>query len=84
MSKKTGRGPLVANWRETCEPYMCAYKLVTLHFKWFGFQSIVENYGHKVFFYLITIFTTFRCSNILVYFQNFIEKCFVGLMNGMA
>jgi len=27
---------------------MCAYKLVTVHFKWFGLQSIVENFAHKV------------------------------------
>jgi len=47
MSQKTGRGRLFGNWRETCEPVMCAYKLVSLHFKWFGLQSLVESFGHK-------------------------------------
>ncbi|VDM29258.1 unnamed protein product [Toxocara canis] len=45
-SKKTGRGPLKDNWRETVEPVMCAYKLVTVHFKWFGFQKMVESFAH--------------------------------------
>lgn len=47
-SMKTGRGPLVGNWRETMEPVMCAYKLVKVHFKWFGLTKIVENYAHRV------------------------------------
>ncbi|CAI4231492.1 unnamed protein product [Auanema sp. JU1783] len=45
-SLKTGRGPLTGNWKETCQPVMCAYKLVTVHFKWFGLQSMVESYTH--------------------------------------
>lgn len=47
-SEKTGRGPLTKNWRETAEPVMCAYKLVTIHFKWFGLQNMVEGYAHTV------------------------------------
>lgn len=44
-SVKTGRGPIVGNqWRKTCEPVMCAYKLVTAEFKWIGFQGRVEAY----------------------------------------
>ncbi|WKY01010.1 hypothetical protein Q1695_015198 [Nippostrongylus brasiliensis] len=46
VSEKTGRGPLVGDWRNTVEPVMCAYKLVSVHFKWFGFQKMVENYAH--------------------------------------
>ncbi|CAD6187757.1 unnamed protein product [Caenorhabditis auriculariae] len=46
ISSKTGRGPLKGNWRETAQPVMCAYKLVTVYFKWFGFQKIVEGYAH--------------------------------------
>lgn len=43
-STKTNRGPLNGkSWRETCEPVMCAYKLVTVEFKWMGFQGTVES-----------------------------------------
>ncbi|GMR44542.1 hypothetical protein PMAYCL1PPCAC_14737, partial [Pristionchus mayeri] len=67
QSKKTGRGPLVNDWRNGTEPkkrklgaepvegdwrtsqqpVMCAYKLVSVHFKWFGFQQMVESFSHK-------------------------------------
>lgn len=47
VSKKTGRGPLVNDWRNSTEPVMCAYKLVSVHFKWFGFQQMVESFSHK-------------------------------------
>lgn len=51
VSSQTGRGHLdVQKWRETCEPVMCAYKLVTVHFKWFGLQNLVEGFAHKVRF----------------------------------
>ncbi|KAL6726918.1 hypothetical protein Aduo_008846 [Ancylostoma duodenale] len=46
VSAKTGRGPLSGSWRETVEPVMCAYKLVSVHFKWFGLQKMVESYTH--------------------------------------
>ncbi|KAJ1933412.1 hypothetical protein EC988_009127, partial [Linderina pennispora] len=47
-SKKTGRGPLTAaDWRQTCEPVMTCYKLVTAEFKWFGLQTAVEAFIHK-------------------------------------
>ncbi|CAJ0580872.1 unnamed protein product, partial [Mesorhabditis spiculigera] len=45
-SAKTGRGPLAPGWRKSCEPVMCAYKLVTVHFKWFGFQTMIEKFTH--------------------------------------
>lgn len=44
-SSKTNRGPLIGkNWRDSCEPVMCAYKLVTVEFKWRGFQGRVESF----------------------------------------
>ncbi|XP_043910284.1 phosphatidylinositol transfer protein alpha isoform [Protopterus annectens] len=51
-SIKTGRGPLGPNWKkelanQTDCPYMCAYKLVTVIFKWWGIQNKVENFIHK-------------------------------------
>ncbi|KAE9421138.1 hypothetical protein Angca_008087 [Angiostrongylus cantonensis] len=46
VSSKTGRGPLSGNWIETVQPVMCAYKLVSVHFKWFGLQKMVESYTH--------------------------------------
>lgn len=29
-------------------PYMCAYKLVTVKFRWWGLQTKVENFIHRV------------------------------------
>ncbi|XP_006891153.1 PREDICTED: phosphatidylinositol transfer protein alpha isoform [Elephantulus edwardii] len=51
-SSKTGRGPLGPNWKQELVnqkdcPYMCAYKLVTVKFKWWGLQNKVENFIHK-------------------------------------
>ncbi|ELU07067.1 hypothetical protein CAPTEDRAFT_164238 [Capitella teleta] len=47
-SEKTGRGPLVgANWPKQTQPMMCAYKLVTVEFKWWGLQTKVEKYIQK-------------------------------------
>ncbi|KAM7139768.1 phosphatidylinositol transfer protein alpha isoform [Macrochelys suwanniensis] len=51
-SVKTGRGPLGSNWKkelgkQTDCPYMCAYKLVTVKFKWWGLQNKVENFIQK-------------------------------------
>ncbi|XP_075710297.1 phosphatidylinositol transfer protein alpha isoform [Rhinoderma darwinii] len=51
-SKKTGRGPLAPNWKQTLEqrrdvPHMCAYKLVTIKFKWWGLQNKVESFIQK-------------------------------------
>uniref|UniRef100_A0A8C9SAD7 Phosphatidylinositol transfer protein beta isoform n=1 Tax=Scleropages formosus TaxID=113540 RepID=A0A8C9SAD7_SCLFO len=52
QSVKTGRGPLGPNWKnellaKTDCPRMCAYKLVTVKFKWWGLQSKVENFIHR-------------------------------------
>uniref|UniRef100_A0A8C6PPV1 Phosphatidylinositol transfer protein beta isoform n=1 Tax=Nothobranchius furzeri TaxID=105023 RepID=A0A8C6PPV1_NOTFU len=51
-SVKTGRGPLGPNWKKelvnkTECPRMCAYKLVTVKFKWWGLQTKVENFIHE-------------------------------------
>merc|ERR1711962_1404901 len=43
--EKSNRGPLKdPRWREKCEPVMCAYKLVTVEFIWWGLQSVVESW----------------------------------------
>ncbi|XP_064209420.1 phosphatidylinositol transfer protein beta isoform-like [Anguilla rostrata] len=51
-SVKTGRGPLGPNWKSELEqntacPRMCAYKLVTVKFKWAGLTNRVERFIHK-------------------------------------
>ncbi|XP_040859870.1 phosphatidylinositol transfer protein beta isoform isoform X4 [Ochotona curzoniae] len=52
QSVKTKRGPLGPNWKKELAnkpdcPQMCAYKLVTIKFKWWGLQSKVENFIQK-------------------------------------
>ncbi|XP_077479407.1 phosphatidylinositol transfer protein beta isoform-like isoform X4 [Stigmatopora argus] len=49
-SAKTGRGPLGPEWKNELKtdcPYMCAYKLVSVKFRWWGFQTRVENFIHR-------------------------------------
>ncbi|CAH1801375.1 unnamed protein product [Owenia fusiformis] len=46
-SEKTGRGPLTKDWIKTVSPVMCAYKLVTVQFVWFGLQGRVESFIQK-------------------------------------
>ncbi|MEE6483125.1 hypothetical protein FKM82_013442 [Ascaphus truei] len=46
-SEKTGRGPLMENWRDISQPIMCSYKLVATKFEVYGFQSRVESFVHK-------------------------------------
>ncbi|XP_039613057.1 phosphatidylinositol transfer protein alpha isoform isoform X1 [Polypterus senegalus] len=51
-SVKTGRGPLGPDWKKelpqkTDCPHMCAYKLVTVKFKWWGIQNKVESFIQK-------------------------------------
>ncbi|XP_054268702.1 phosphatidylinositol transfer protein alpha isoform-like [Macrosteles quadrilineatus] len=41
-SAKTNRGPLQGDWVDTVTPVMTCYKLVTVHFRWFGLQNKVE------------------------------------------
>ncbi|XP_051017700.1 phosphatidylinositol transfer protein beta isoform [Acomys russatus] len=52
QSVKTKRGPLGPNWKKELADSpdcakMCAYKLVTIKFKWWGLQSKVENFIQK-------------------------------------
>ncbi|XP_064425591.1 phosphatidylinositol transfer protein beta isoform [Latimeria chalumnae] len=51
-SVKTGRGPLGPNWKTELAnkedvPRMCAYKLVTVKFQWWGLQTRVEKFIQK-------------------------------------
>uniref|UniRef100_A0A8C5HX09 Phosphatidylinositol transfer protein beta isoform n=1 Tax=Gouania willdenowi TaxID=441366 RepID=A0A8C5HX09_GOUWI len=51
-SVKTGRGPLGPTWKtelltNTDCPRMCAYKLVTVKFKWWGLQTKMESFIHE-------------------------------------
>uniref|UniRef100_A0A672GVU5 Phosphatidylinositol transfer protein beta isoform n=1 Tax=Salarias fasciatus TaxID=181472 RepID=A0A672GVU5_SALFA len=51
-SVKTGRGPLSPIWKQELVsnadcPKMCAYKLVTVKFKWWGLQTRVESFIHE-------------------------------------
>jgi len=41
-SVKTGRGPLVGDWKANAPVLMTCYKFVTSEFKWWGLQGIVE------------------------------------------
>ncbi|XP_058473367.1 phosphatidylinositol transfer protein beta isoform isoform X1 [Solea solea] len=44
------RGPLSPEWKKELNadwPYMCAYKLVTVKFKWWGLQNKVEHFIHE-------------------------------------
>jgi len=43
-SEKAGRGPLAKDWSKTTTPIMCAYKLVTCEFRWFGLQGKIEDF----------------------------------------
>lgn len=45
--------------KQTDCPYMCAYKLVTVKFKWWGLQNKVENFIQKV----SELFDGERCGN---------------------
>ncbi|CAF0738311.1 unnamed protein product [Didymodactylos carnosus] len=46
-SVKTGRGPLNGEWYRGCQPLMCCYKLVRVHFKWFPIGTKVQDYIMK-------------------------------------
>lgn len=47
-SKKTGRGPLEEGWRDSTQPIMCSYKLVTVSFDVWGLATRVESFVHKI------------------------------------
>lgn len=42
QSERTGRGPLLEGWQESCKPVMTAYKLVTVDAPYWGFGSQLE------------------------------------------
>ncbi|TKR61149.1 hypothetical protein L596_028301 [Steinernema carpocapsae] len=47
-SEKGNRGPLCRNWmRKDSGPKMCAYKVVSVEFKWFGIQRKMERMMHR-------------------------------------
>ncbi|XP_064154256.1 cytoplasmic phosphatidylinositol transfer protein 1b isoform X1 [Anguilla rostrata] len=46
-SKKTGRGPLLAGWRNNSKPIMCSYKRVQCSFEVYGLQGRTEEFIHK-------------------------------------
>ena len=48
VSKKTGRGPLGSNWKNTMQPITCVYKLIYLHAKYFGLQRKLEKKSHEI------------------------------------
>uniref|UniRef100_A0A8D2IUG1 DDHD domain-containing protein n=1 Tax=Varanus komodoensis TaxID=61221 RepID=A0A8D2IUG1_VARKO len=49
-SVKTGRGPLGDDWLENAAsgPFMCAYKLCKVEFRYWGMQSKIEQFIHDV------------------------------------
>ncbi|KAL1132517.1 hypothetical protein AAG570_010472 [Ranatra chinensis] len=46
-SKKTGRGPLAENWRDSTMPVMCSYKVVQASFEIWGLQTKGEELIQK-------------------------------------
>jgi len=48
VSTKTGRGKLQKGWMPTANPIMTSYKYCAVEFRYWGFQSRVENFIHKV------------------------------------
>mmetsp|Transcript_78939 Transcript_78939/g.118647 ORF Transcript_78939/g.118647 Transcript_78939/m.118647 type:complete len:251 (-) Transcript_78939:36-788(-) len=43
-SEKTGRGNLQSGFEKDANPIMCAYKLITVDFRYFGLQTKMENF----------------------------------------
>lgn len=73
-SVKTGRGPLGPNWKKelvtkTDCPRMCAYKLVTVKFKWWGMQTRMESFIQKQ---EKRIFTNFH-RQLFCWIDNWVE-----------
>jgi len=46
-SKKTGRGPLSEAWQKTHTPLMWVYKVASVEFRYWGFQTRVESWLQK-------------------------------------
>jgi len=47
-STKTGRGKLQKDWMKTVDPVMTCYKNCAVEFRYWGFQTKVEQYIHKL------------------------------------
>jgi len=48
VSKKTGRGKLQKGWNKTHDPVMTSYKHCSVEFRYWGFQSRVESFIHRI------------------------------------
>jgi len=46
-SQKTGRGPLQEGWKSSTTPMMWVYKVASVEFRYWGFQTKVESWLHK-------------------------------------
>lgn len=64
-SDKTSRGILQEGWRDTQDPIMCSYKLVTVKFEVWGLQTRVEQFVHKVRGHPRDEYYIFHCINTL-------------------
>jgi len=47
VSKKTGRGGFTSGWQKTVKPIMMIYKMASVEFKVWGFQTKVESWLQK-------------------------------------
>ena len=65
-SAKTGRGPLNGRWQDAVSPVMCAYKLVTVEFKWWGLQGRIEKFIQAVSLSLSSASTLSHSSSYLL------------------
>ena len=90
-SEKTGRGPLEKGWIQKTDPIMCAYKLVGVNFKYFGFQTKVENTILSVretplsFIHIgiVGLMGNFLDSTKIICSLNSIVNCSAGWTSGM-
>ncbi len=48
LSRETGRGVLQPDWKESVDPVMCCYKVVSVHLKIRGFQDRLQSFTHRV------------------------------------
>lgn len=47
-SEKTGRGKLQKDWKKQTKPIMTSYKYCSVEFRYWGFQTKVEQFIHKL------------------------------------
>ncbi|XP_013870383.1 cytoplasmic phosphatidylinositol transfer protein 1 [Austrofundulus limnaeus] len=65
-SKKTERGVLQEGWIDTQDPIMCSYKLVTVKFEVWGLQTRVEQFVHKLIFFIQLMRRNNDCDSSLL------------------